>query len=158
MEKYLDRNIKQYLLFLANNEIFAIESSIVVEIVEFQQITKVPKMQKYIKGVTNVRGNIIAVIDLLQRLGFSESKIGDKTSLIILNVEYNEVNFNVALMVDEVYEVDYINDIDIKDTPSFGTKINKQYIKNMARYNSEYIPILNINEILKLEEISVLKK
>jgi len=84
---------KQYFLFISNKDIYAIEALNVIEIVEYQNITKVPMMNKFVKGVTNVRGNIIAVVDLLERFGLEETVILDKTSLAIIRKNILIKNF-----------------------------------------------------------------
>jgi len=147
---------KQYFLFISNNDIYAIEALDVIEIVEYQNITKVPMMSNFVKGVTNIRGNIIAIIDLLQRFGLEETKILDKTSLAILRKKHLDKELQIAIIIDEVYEVDNINDINIEHTPDFGTRVDKKFIKSMAKYNDEFVPILDIDTILDIEEISVL--
>jgi purine-binding chemotaxis protein CheW len=147
---------KQYFLFISNNDIYAIEALDVIEIVEYQNITKVPMMSSFVKGVTNIRGNIIAVVDLLQRFELEETKVLDKTSLAILRKKYLDKELQIAIIIDEVYEVDNISDVNIELTPSFGTRVDKKFIKSMAKYNDEFVPILDIDAILDIEEISVL--
>jgi purine-binding chemotaxis protein CheW len=145
---------KQYFLFISNKDIYAVEALNVVEIVEYQNITKVPMMSDYVKGVTNIRGNIIAVVDLMQRFGESETKICDKTSLAILKKEHKNKILQIAIVIDEVYEVDNISSENIEQTPDFGTKIDTIFIKSMTKYNDEYVPILDIDTILNIDEIS----
>jgi len=147
---------KQYFLFISNNDIYAIEALDVIEIVEYQNITKVPMMNSFVKGVTNIRGNIIAVIDLLKRFELEETKILDKTSLAILRKKHLDKELQIAIIIDEVYEVDNINDADIELTPNFGTRVDKKFIKSMAKYNNDFVPILDIDTILNIDEISVL--
>ncbi len=147
---------KQYFLFVSNKEIYAVEALEVVEIVEYQSLTKIPMMQKFVKGVTNVRGNIIPVVDLALRLGFEETVICDKTSLAILRKNHNDKILQIAIIIDEVHEVDNINDKLIEPTPSFGTKVDKTFIASMAKYNNEYTPILNIDALLDIDIISIL--
>ena len=149
---------KQYFLFISNKDIYAIEALNVIEIVEYQNITKVPMMSNFVKGVTNIRGNIIAVIDLLQRFGLKETAILDKTSLAIIRKKYLDKELQIAIIIDEVYEVDNISTNDIELTPDFGTKVDKKFIKSMAKYNDDFVPILDINTILDIEELSVLSK
>jgi purine-binding chemotaxis protein CheW len=147
---------KQYFLFISNNDIYAIEALDVIEIVEYQNITKVPMMSNFVKGVTNIRGNIIAVVDLLQRFELEETKVLDKTSLAILRKKHLDKELQIAIIIDEVYEVDNISDVNIEHTPNFGTRVDKKFIKSMAKYNDEFVPILDIDAILDIEEISVL--
>jgi len=149
---------KQYLLFILNNEIYAIEALEVVEIVEYQELTKVPKMQDYVKGVTNIRGNLIPVIDLMSRFGLAnETKIGDKTSLAIIKKKHLDKIVKIAVIVDRVVEVENIPSDYIEPTPMFGTSINREFILAMAKYENEYLPILNIDTILDIDTISKLR-
>jgi len=152
----VSKNDQQYFLFISNNDIYALEALEVIEIVEYQMITKVPMMPPYVKGVTNFRGNIIAVIDLLHRFGLEPTQIDDKTSLAILRKKHIDKILQIAIIIDEVYEVDNINKKDIESTPDFGTSVDKKFIKSMAKYNDEYIPILDIDTLLDIKEISAL--
>lgn len=156
--KKLEEISKQYFLFISNKDIYAVEALEVLEIVEYQNITKVPMMNNFVKGVTNVRGNIIAVIDLLQRFGLDQTERSDKTSLAILRKKHLDKELQIAIIIDEVYEVDHINQKDIEVTPNFGTRIDNIFIQSMAKYDDEYIPILDINTILDIAEISILSK
>jgi len=149
---------KQYLLFILNNEIYAIEALEVVEIVEYQELTKVPKMQDYVKGVTNIRGNLIPVIDLMSRFGLAnETEIGDKTSLAIIKKKHLDKIVKIAVIVDMVVEVESISSDYIEPTPMFGTSIDREFILAMAKYENEYLPILNIDTILDIDTISKLR-
>jgi purine-binding chemotaxis protein CheW len=144
---------KQYFFFKAGGDIYAIEAQYVNEMLEYQHITKVPMMPNYIKGVTNIRGDILAVVDLLERFELGTTEISKKTALVIVN--------DIALIIDEVYEVNIIADEDIKASLDFGFKIKQRFITNMARYTSrdveEYIAILNCEEILNIKELSQIK-
>jgi len=142
----MTNEIAQYFFFKLSEDIYAIEASSVGEMLTYQEYTKVPMMPPYIKGVTNIRGNIITVIDLLQRLGLGEVNINKKTSFVIID--------KIALIIDEVHEVNTIAVEDIKSTLDFGFKIEPRFVKNMAKYHDDYIAILNFDEILKLSEIS----
>ncbi len=147
---------KQYFLFISNQDIYAVEALDVVEIVEYQNITKVPMMSNFVKGVTNIRGNIIAIVDLLQRFGLEETKILDKTSLAILRKKHLDKDLQIAIVIDEVYEVDNISTTNIESTPNFGTRVDKRFIQSMAKYNDEFVPILDIKTILDIDELSIL--
>jgi len=162
----LSQDGDQYLFFIVGDDLYGISSNAVVEMVEYQGLTKVPMMKPYVKGVTNIRGNIISVIDLQGRFGFGDSEISERTSLVIVKKklmrtasdeeEGHESEEMMAIVVDKVYEVGYISDKDIKTTPAFGTKIPVKYIKDMAMYKNEYIALLNIDTILDYSEISQL--
>ena len=147
-------NKKQIFFFISNNDIYALEAMHVVEIIEHQPITHVPLMQNYVKGVTNVRGNIIAVIDLLKRFGMEPEEVDKKTFFVIVKKKYLDKEIQIAMIIDKVFEVDEIAQSDIDDPPDFGTKVPKAYIKQMVKYNDEYIPVLDIDVILDMDDIA----
>ena len=149
-EMVLDDDEKQYFFFKLGGDTYALEAEDVSEMVEYQSYTRVPKMPSYVKGVTNIRGSIISVIDLLERFGLGESSVKKRTSLVIVN--------KVALIIDEVDEVRAVTQEDIKDSLDFGFKIEQRFIKKMARYDNEYIAVLNCDEILNSAEISKIGK
>jgi len=160
-ELMLSQDGDQYLFFIVGEDKYGIDSSSVLEMVEYQGLTKVPMMNAYVKGVTNVRGNIISVVDLQGRFGFGDGVISERTSLIIVKKKINEGEDNeseemMAIIVDRVHEVGYIAQKDIKKVPAFGTKIATKYIKDMAMYKGEYVALLNIDTILDYSEISQL--
>ncbi len=147
-------NGKQYFLFISGGEIYAMDALLVSEIVEFQDITKVPMMQTCIKGVTNVRGNIITVVDLQDRFSLGKTKITTRTSLAIVKKIHFEKSLDIAIIIDEVYEVDYISDDSLQLSPDFGTKINKSFIKFIGSYNNKDIAILNTEKILDISDLA----
>ncbi len=148
----------QYLLFLAGGKLFAVEALKAKEIVEYVSVTKVPMMNPYVKGVTNIRGNIVPVIDILERFGTGSITIGDKTSIVVVNYEYEGSDTQIGIMIDEVYEVDSIENADLRKAPEFGSKVNSRFILSMGKYNKEYIAILNTDTILNVDELSRLSQ
>jgi len=147
---------EQIFFFISNNDIYALEAVNVIEIIECQHITHVPLMKDYVKGVTNVRGNIIAVVDLLQRFGMHPEGEVKKTFFVIVKKKYLDKEVQIAMIIDKVFEVDEIAQSDIDIAPDFGTKVDKTYIKKMVKFNDEYIPVLNIDIILDMDIISKL--
>ncbi len=145
----------QYLTFYLKGEVFGMEVLYVKEIIEYIIITKVPLMQEFLLGVTNIRGNVISVIDLANRLGIGKSEITKRTSIIITEVSINEEIFNIGLLVDSVNQVVDIEIKNIENSPIFGTKIRKEFIKKMAKIDDKFITIINADEVLAIEEISI---
>lgn len=146
----------QYLLFYAGGILYAIEALKAQEIVEYSDVTKVPKMHSYVDGVTNIRGNIVPVIDLVCRFGLGKTVIGDKTSIVVINYEKNEEKMQIGIVIDEVYEVDSIEPSNIKKAPEFGANIESRFIQYMGKYEDEYIEVLDTDTILNIEELSEL--
>ena len=140
---------QQYLFFKAGGAIYAIDVAYVSEMIEYQAFTRVPMMEPFIKGVTNIRGSIVPVVDLLERFNLGATEVGAKTSMIIVN--------DIALIIDEVHDVANLQNENIKESLDFGCKIQQRFIQNMAKYNNTHIAILNCDEILNISELSIVK-
>ena len=104
--------------------------------------------------MTNIRGDIVPVIDLLERFDMGSTAIGTKTSIIVMKSMLKGVEIQMGVLIDEVYEVDDIKTVDLKDTPPFGSRVDKSFIKNMGHYNKDYIPILDMKTILDIDVLS----
>ncbi len=146
----------QYLFFTLDDEKYALKTDNIKEIVDLQNIRKVPKSNKCIRGVTNIRGELIPVIDLKVRLNIGEIISTRKTSLIIVNIIDNSDGkiVPIAIMVDSVVEVEEILEVDILETPVFGTKIDEKYVQNIVRFDDNYITLLKIEVLLNIDELS----
>lgn len=140
----------QYFLFYADNDIYGIDALFVKEIVEYQSYTKVPNLSTFVLGVTNIRGDIITVIDFLDRCKITQTKLTQKSAFVILDHKEQKI----ALLVDEIYEVDGFEDDRLLNTPKFGTKIDPHYISNLVEYRKQNVSILNLDRLLNLEELS----
>lgn len=156
-EELINNKGEQYFLFLSKNDLYALEVLSVREIVEYQDITKVPHLSSCVKGVTNIRGNIVAVIDLSQRFNLEATDIQERTSFAIVQVLHNNKMHDIALMIDEIYEVDGLDDGSLCNTPLFGTKVPTHFIKGLGKYNNKEVCILNQEELLKIAELSQVK-
>jgi len=141
---------EQHFLFYADNEIYAIEAAFINEIVEYQEFTKVPSLHSYILGVTNIRGHIIGVVDFLDRCSLGQSQVSSKSSFVVIHHKGQDI----ALLVDEIYEVDGFSEEMIKESPEFGTKIEPRFIKNIITYRDKNIFLLNLETLLDLTELS----
>ena len=155
-DELLNSNTSQNFFFYCGGVLYAIPILNVNEIIEYQHITKVPLMQSYVLGITNIRGSIVGVIDLRDRFDGVSTIIDKKTALVIVNIMHDNIRYNVALLVDEIYEVDGTDDNSITKVPAFGTKVKNTYIASIARYDKKEVYLLNINKILDIDELSLL--
>ncbi len=155
-DELLNSDTEQCFLFLCGKTLYAIPALSVNEIIEYQSITKVPLLNSYILGVTNIRGSIVGVVDLLCRFEGEQAQVTNKTSLVVVNTIDDGVVYNIALMVDEIFEVDGLDKGSITEVPTFGTKIKPAYIKSMARYNGHEVYLLDISKVLDISELSQL--
>lgn len=147
-----DRN--QFLSFYLKNEMFAVNVSYVREIIEYAQITRVPMMQSFIAGVTNIRGNVIPVLDLPDRLGLGASVVNKKSCIITMEAEIGDETNEIGIivdMVDQVYEASALNRM---DAPEFGSKIRKEFIQTMVKIDNRFITLLDMGSVLDMVELS----
>ena len=143
----------QHLTFIVKNETFAIAVLEIKEIIEYTSITHVPQMYSYLSGVTNVRGNVIPVIDLSDRLGLGKTSDDNKVCIIVETFDDSETLL-IGLIVDAVDQVYPLLPEMREDAPSFGTRIRKDFIQSMAKVNDKIITILNLFTLLDIEELS----
>ncbi len=150
-----DSNDNQFLTFYVAGEIYALSVLNIKEILEYSIVTKVPLMNKCISGITNIRGNVIPVIDLGIRLSITDTHtINKRTSIIVIKKGDETQNFHVGLIVDEVNKVYEIFTKEQESAPGFGSQIRKDFIDYIGKVDGEFIPILNPEELINIEELS----
>jgi purine-binding chemotaxis protein CheW len=150
--------LRQYLTFRAGNKNLAISILDVKEIIEINTITDVPMTPDYIRGVINLRGNVVPVIDLSARLGQQNSEITKRSCIVLVQVDYNEDAQLLGMLVDAVDEILEIPEANIMPPPDFGAEIRTDFIQAMGRVDDEFIILLNINRVLSVRELSQLKQ
>jgi purine-binding chemotaxis protein CheW len=144
----------QYLSFYLKNEMFAINVSSVREIIEYTQITRVPMMQSCIAGVTNIRGNVIPVLDLSDRLGMGGSAISKRSCVITVEADVEGEEMDVGLIVDMVDQVYDVTQQQKMEAPEFGSKIRKEFMQTMAKVEGKFMTFLDMGGILNIAELS----
>lgn len=148
--------IQQYLTFVLGREIFAINILNIKEIIEYGQLTEVPKMPAFIRGVINLRGAVVPVIDMAARFDKPTAELTRKTCIVIIEVAHAEGTQVVGIMVDAVNEVVDIESGNIEPAPSFGANIRVDFIEGMGKIDGKFIILLNVNKVLFVDEISSL--
>lgn len=143
----------KYLVFSILSEYYGIPIIKVREIIRNEKITLVRKTQDYIKGVINLRGKIIPVLDLRNKLSLPEVEYNDKTVFIIVDIIGKMGVYNLGLAVDAVHEVVDIEEDDIEDIPRLGLKMKTQYLQGIARMNNEMTMILDLDTIISADEV-----
>ena len=146
----------QYLTFIISDEEFAVPIMRVKEIIEYQSLTQVPMVPKFIAGAVNLRGAVVPVINLAIKFGMQALPINRRSCIVIMEIQQANELITLGVLVDKVLQVFDIPDNDIEIAPSFGAQIKTEFIQGMARVNEQFIIILSINEVLSLNEISVL--
>ena len=147
---------QQYLTFMLGGETFAIGILHIKEIIEYGQLTEVPRMPGFIRGVINLRGAVVPVIDLGARFGKPPANVSRRTCIVIIEVEHEGEQQVVGVMVDAVNEVLDIPPDQIEPAPSFGAQIRADFIQGMGKVEGRFVIILNVNHVLSLDEMSTL--
>lgn len=148
--------VQQYLTFMLGREVFALNILNVKEIIEYGQLTEVPKMPGFIRGVINLRGAVVPVIDMAARFDKPTADITRKTCIVIIEVAHAEGTQVLGMMVDAVNEVVDIEAGNIEPAPSFGANIRADFIEGMGKITGKFIILLNVNKVLSVDEVSSL--
>ena len=149
-----DEETAQYLTFFAAGERYAIDILDVKEIVETGQMTRVPMTPSYIRGVINLRGSVVPVVDLAARLGKDSSHLTKRTCIVLVEIESRGEWQQLGMLVDEVNEILEIPASHLQPAPDFGTDIRTDFIHAMGRVEDVFVILLNVGHVLSLEELS----
>lgn len=147
-----DTRSGKYLVFELNGEECCIQVLKVREIMGIQDITAVPQTPSYIRGVINLRGKVIPVVDLRLKFGLPEAEYTQRTCIIVVQVQ-KETSLLMGIVVDSVAEVLNIVAADIEDTPNFGQGVSMPYLLGMAKIKGRVKLLLDIDEVLTSQEL-----
>jgi purine-binding chemotaxis protein CheW len=152
-----DNTTLQYLTFGLGEEVFALETGSVREVIELVSVTRIPKTPPFMRGVINLRGHAVPVVDL--RIKFDMPKVADtvNTCIIIVDVEVEGENCYMGAIVDSVREVFEMTSDQINPPPRMGTSIRADFIRGMGKQNEEFIMILDIGKVFSAEELQVMR-
>jgi purine-binding chemotaxis protein CheW len=150
--------ITQYLTFTLGEEVFAIEIAKVREVLEMTSITKVPRTPDFMRGVINLRGSVVPVVDLRIKFEMPVTETTVNTCIIIVEVKHEEELLVIGTLADSVQEVFDLENDQIEPPPKIGTKLDTDFIKGMGKRDEEFIIILDIDRILTYQELSIMHK
>jgi purine-binding chemotaxis protein CheW len=148
----------KYLTFSLGIEEYGIGILKVKEIIGLMRITPVPRTPEYVKGVINLRGKVIPVIDLRLRFGMDSVEYQERTCIVVVEIDAGSGRLHIGTVVDSVSEVVTIKESDIEDTPNFGTTLNTECILGMAKSGGGVKILLDIDRVLSSEQINSLRK
>jgi purine-binding chemotaxis protein CheW len=146
----------QYLTFVLGEDVFAMDIRTVREIIQHGAMTAVPLMPNFVRGVINLRGAVVPVIDLQARFGRVPAAIGKKTCIIIFDSNVEGEKVLLGLMVDAVSEVIEIPMTQIEPPPQFGTIIKRDFIHGMGKVDGEFVVILEPDRALDVEDMALI--
>lgn len=148
----------QYLTFMLAGEAFAINILAIKEIIEYHSLTEVPMMPACVRGVINLRGAVVPVVDLLSRFGRKSSEVSKRTCIVIVEVETQSDDERerqvIGVVVDAVNEVLEIPLTDIEPPPNFGARIRTDFIQGMGKVRGKFVILLNVNQVLSLDDLN----
>jgi len=147
----------QYLTFSSGSETFAIGILCVKEIIEYAGVTDVPMMSECIRGVINLRGAVVTVMDLAARFGRPRAEIGKRSCVIIVEIEEGGEQHVVGILVDSVSAVLEIAPEDIEPPPAFGARIRTDFIAGMGKVKDKFVILLDVARVFSIEEIALLQ-
>lgn len=145
----------QYLTFILNEEEYGVDILRVQEIKGWDTVTPLPNTPDYIKGVINLRGTIVPIIDLRERFCLATAEYGPMTVVIVLKVISNDKTRIMGIVVDAVSEVYNVSDEDMKPPPDFGSVVNIEYVMGLATIDEKMIIVLDIDHLLTSEELDI---
>jgi len=148
----------KYLTFTLAEEEYGTGILKIKEIIGMMPITPVPQTPEFVKGVINLRGKVIPVVDLRLRFGMEEIGYTERTCIIVVEISGENGTVQTGIVVDSVSEVMNIKGADIEDSPSFGTNLDTDYILGMAKMEGGVKILLDIDQVLSADEIAELKK
>jgi len=154
----VDNLAGKYLTFYLGNEGYGLEILKVQEIIGLQTITKMPGTPAYVKGVINLRGKVIPVVDLRLKFAMDEQETTRKTCIIVVQVKKGDSGLIIGIMVDEVSEVLNISEDQIEAAPPLGSRVDTHFILGMAKTENAVKILLDIDQVLSADEIKALEK
>ncbi len=147
----------QYLTFKLGEEIFALDIAKVREVLDFTAITKVPRTPEFMRGVINLRGSVVPVVDLRLKFGMSKTQRTVNTCIIITEVTAEGETTILGALADSVQEVVDLGPDHIEPAPKIGTRLNTEFIKGMGKQNDKFIILLDIDRIFSLDELTLVQ-
>ncbi|MBI5894162.1 MAG: chemotaxis protein CheW [Deltaproteobacteria bacterium] len=148
----------QYLTFKLEEEIFAFDISQVREVLDFTTVTKVPRTPEFMRGVINLRGSVVPVVDMRIKFGMPKAEKTVNTCTIIVEINLDGEKIVLGAMADSVQEVIDLEPNQIEPAPRIGTRLKTEFIKGMGKRNDQFIIILDIDRIFSSDEISLVQE
>ncbi|MEQ8192270.1 MAG: chemotaxis protein CheW [Candidatus Eremiobacterota bacterium] len=148
---------RQYLTFILDGELFALDISKVREVLDYTKITRVPQMPEFMLGVINLRGSVVPVIDMRTKFGMNKVERTVNTCIVIVEVTLDSDNVILGALVDSVQEVFELDPEQIEPPPKIGMRLKTEFIKGMGKKEEKFIIILDIDRVFSTEELIILQ-
>jgi len=152
------QTMQSYLTFRLAEELFATNVSKVLEILEIPKITKVPRSPAYMRGVINLRGSVLPVVDARAKFGLSETEDTINSCIMVLQINMQDQTITIGAVVDAVQEVMEITPASIQPAPSIGSKYRGEFIEGMVKSDEGFIMMLDLDKVLSTEDANILQQ
>jgi purine-binding chemotaxis protein CheW len=148
----------QYLTFKLDDEVFALDITKVREVLDFTTVTKVPRTPEFMRGVINLRGSVVPVVDLRLKFGMTKTEKTVNTCVIIVEVAVDNETTVLGALADSVQEVMDLEPDHIEPAPKIGTRLDTEFIKGMGKRESNFIIILDVDKIFSTDELALVQE
>lgn len=147
----------QYLTFRLDEEVFALDISKVREVLDYTNITKVPRTPEFMRGVINLRGNVVPVVDMRLKFGMTMTERTVNTCIIIVEITLDGDTTILGALADSVQEVIELGAEQIEPAPRIGTRLRTEFIRGMGKRDEQFVIILDIDKIFSADELSLVQ-
>ena len=148
----------QYLTYKLENEIFALDISKVREVLDFTKVTKVPRTPEFMRGVINLRGSVVPVVDMRLKFGMTKTGKTVNTCIIIVEIALDGDTTVLGALADSVQEVIELEPNQIEPAPKIGTRLKTEFIRGMGKRNDNFIIILDIDRVFSADELDIVQE
>ncbi len=157
MNKSETTELKQYLTFTLDEELFAVNIAHIREVLDLTTITRVPRTPEFLKGVINLRGSVIPVVDIRLKIDMLEAEMTVNTSIIIMEITLDGETTIIGALVDSVQEVLDLEYDQIEPPPRFGLRLNTDFIKGMGKRDDQFIIILDVDKTFSIDDFTLMQ-
>lgn len=148
---------RQYLTFVLDEEVFAVDVAKVREILDFTTVTKVPMTPEFMRGVINLRGSVVPVIDMRLKFGMTKTEKTVNTCIVVVEVNLDNDTAILGALADSVQEVVELEPEQIEPAPKIGTRLRTEFIHGMGKHNEQFIMILDIDNVFTVDDLSIVQ-
>ena len=151
-------DMNQYLTFKLDDEVFGLAIGKVREVLDFTTVTRVPRTPEYMRGVINLRGSVVPVVDLHMKFGLAQTEKTVNTCIIIVEIDIDGEVTILGALADSVQEVVELEPDQIEAAPKIGTKLNTEFIKGMGKREEQFVILLDIDKVFSHDELSQVQR
>jgi len=143
-----------YLTFLLGKDLFGVQVSEIREVIEYKQVFKIPRVPEYLKGVINLRGEVVPIIDLHSRFYNTISIVTGTTSIVVVEMNDDGHKIPIGVMIDSVKAVTELYENKIESVPEIGSRIRSDFVEGIGKLEDQFVILLKVQNILNIEELS----